>query len=256
MNATLVMLLPLLLGPPSEVESPPLEPGLAFAEGMAERERKTIADEFALALPVACEPMPCVGPACGADERTLALQVSGADRMYVLTFAVRDPALPDPIVAETTCDLCSTDEVVAQMRSELARVCQRVAVLDEERAPEREPEPVLDSGVMETSCPVAKVRRRPVLPGWLAIGTGLALGIAGATLIAIDGAPYRRDCAGANLDALGNCRYRLATAPLGIGFAIVGGVALGTGIGLTVWAYPGGRSREDARAGVSLTWRF
>lgn len=254
MNATLVMLLPLLLGPPSEVESPPLEPGLAFAESMPERERKTIADEFALALPVACEPVPCVGPACGADERTLALRVSGEDRMYVLTFAVRDPALPDPIVAETTCELCSTDEVVAQMRSELARVCQRVGVLDDEPEPELEPDTLAPAPDCRETPPPQ--RRRPAWPGWLGLGTGLVLGIAGATLIAIDGAPYRRDCAGANLDALGNCRYRLATAPLGIGFAIVGGVALGTGIGLTVWAHPSGRSREDARAGVSLTWRF
>jgi hypothetical protein len=201
--------------------------------------------------------MPCIESGCGPEQRTLSLRVVGEDRMYVLTFAVRDPALPEPIVAESSCELCGIDEVVAQMRAELARVCQRVAVLDE---PEPEPEPdVTPSDTVEPACEEQPVRRRPAWPGWLGIGTGLALGIAGATLIAIDGAPYRRQCAGADIDPFGNCRYRLATAPLGIGFAIVGGVALGTGIGLTVWAYPSGRSREaggEARAGVSLTWRF
>jgi hypothetical protein len=251
MNALLVTLLPLLLGPPSEAESTPSEPGLVFADTVPERERKTIADEFALALPVACEPVPCVSE-CGADERTLSLRLSGEDRMYVLSFAVRDPALPDPIVAATTCELCSTGEVVAQMRAELARVCQRVAVLDQEPARE----PMLESEVNETTYRAPVMRQRPAWPGWLGLGAGLALGLVGATLIAIDEAPYRRDCSGANLDALGNCRYRLATAPLGIGLAIVGGVALGTGIGLTVWAHPSGRSGAETRAGVSLTWRF
>jgi hypothetical protein len=91
-------------------------------------------------------------------------------------------------------------------------------------------------------------RPRPSWPGWTSLGLGIALGIAGTALIAIDGREWPGRCSGADVDANGNCRFIYRTMPLGIALAGLGAASLATGVGLTVWAQNGDR-------GATLAWR-
>lgn len=83
---------------------------------------------------------------------------------------------------------------------------------------------------------MARARPRPYWPAWMTLSLGVALGIAGTALIAIDGKEWTGRCAGEDLDVLGNCRYVYATGELGIGLAAAGAASFGTGVGLMIWA--------------------
>lgn len=91
-------------------------------------------------------------------------------------------------------------------------------------------------------------KRRPASPGWSSLAIGIALGIAGTTLIAIDGQDWRGRCSGSNVDADGNCRFVYSTMPFGIALASLGAVSIASGVGLVVWAQQGDR-------GATLAWR-
>jgi hypothetical protein len=91
-------------------------------------------------------------------------------------------------------------------------------------------------------------KRRPASPGWSSLGIGIALGIAGTALIAIDGRDWGGRCSGSNVDASGNCRFVYNTMPLGIALASLGAVSIASGVGLVVWAQQGDR-------GATLAWR-
>lgn len=91
-------------------------------------------------------------------------------------------------------------------------------------------------------------RPHPAWPGWTGIGLGVALGVAGAVLIALDGKEYAAQCSGTNVDALGNCRKLYNTQSLGIALAATGAASFATGVGLLIW------SQQDQR-GVGLAWR-
>ncbi|MCB9702292.1 MAG: PEGA domain-containing protein [Myxococcales bacterium] len=70
--------------------------------------------------------------------------------------------------------------------------------------------------------------------GWALIGAGGTALVSGVALLALDGRPYRNACDGADVDAMGRCRYQYNT--LGVGIAgLAAGVALaGTGVALVV----------------------
>ena len=89
-----------------------------------------------------------------------------------------------------------------------------------------------------------------VWPAWMSIGVGFALGIAGTTLIAIDGKEWQGRCSGADVDANGHCRFVYATRPVGIGLAIGGAAALATGAGLMVWTERAGGRLSGLGVGV------
>jgi hypothetical protein len=91
-------------------------------------------------------------------------------------------------------------------------------------------------------------KRRPAWPGWSSLGIGIALGIAGTALIAIDGQDWRGRCSGSNVDANGNCRFAYSTLPFGIALASLGAVSIASGVGLIVWAQQGDQ-------GATLSWR-
>jgi hypothetical protein len=91
-------------------------------------------------------------------------------------------------------------------------------------------------------------RARPSWPGWVSMGFGFALGIAGTALLAIDGKEWPGRCSGSNIDATGNCRFVYRTRSLGIAFASIGAVSLTAGVGLMVWSQHGDR-------GAGLAWR-
>lgn len=93
-----------------------------------------------------------------------------------------------------------------------------------------------------------KSRARPSWPGWASLGLGVALGIAGTALIAIDGKEWSGRCSGNDIDATGNCRFIYRTRPLGIALASIGAVSLTAGVGLMVWSQHGDR-------GAALAWR-
>jgi hypothetical protein len=89
---------------------------------------------------------------------------------------------------------------------------------------------------------------RPAWPGWSSLGMGIALGIAGTALIAIDGRDWRGRCSGANVDADGNCRFAYRTLPVGIALASLGAASIASGVGLILWAQHGDQ-------GAALSWR-
>jgi hypothetical protein len=91
-------------------------------------------------------------------------------------------------------------------------------------------------------------KHRVAWPGWTSLGFGIALGIAGTALIAIDGHDWRGRCTGANVDANGHCRFVYHTRPVGIALASLGAASLATGVGLIVWAQRGDQ-------GAALAWR-
>jgi hypothetical protein len=91
-------------------------------------------------------------------------------------------------------------------------------------------------------------KHRPAWPGWSSLGLGIALGIAGTALIAIDGQDWRGRCSGSNVDANGNCRFAYTTMPLGVALASLGAVSIASGVGVIVWAQHGDR-------GATLAWR-
>jgi hypothetical protein len=89
---------------------------------------------------------------------------------------------------------------------------------------------------------------RPAWPGWASLGLGIAFGIAGTALIAIDGQEWPGRCSGEDIDPNGNCRFVYRTRPLGITLAGLGAASLASGVGLMVW------SQRDDR-GAALAWR-
>ena len=91
--------------------------------------------------------------------------------------------------------------------------------------------------------------RRPAwISGWAAFGGGVATIAAGATLIAIDGRPYRSDC---RPDADGDCRNLYETKTGGIVALSVGAAATVAAIALVVAS----RHHRD-RAHASSRLRF
>jgi hypothetical protein len=89
---------------------------------------------------------------------------------------------------------------------------------------------------------------RPAWPGWSSLGLGIALGIAGTALIAIDGQDWQGRCSGPNVDANGNCRFAYRTLPAGLALAALGASSIAAGVGLIVWAQHGDQ-------GAALAWR-
>lgn len=84
----------------------------------------------------------------------------------------------------------------------------------------------VDTSIEVSLQPVAPrrdpVTSRRVIAGAVTLGLGLAVAVAGAVLLAIDGDPIRRDC---QADPDGDCRLVHGTATLGIVGVSVGGAA-------------------------------
>jgi hypothetical protein len=70
--------------------------------------------------------------------------------------------------------------------------------------------------------------------GWTALGVGFATAVAGAVLIAIDERPYKKQCSGANIDALDRCRFQYNTLAGGALAATAGVGLIATGVILLV----------------------
>lgn len=98
-----------------------------------------------------------------------------------------------------------------------------------------------------------KRRRAMRISGAALVGVGVAALAAGVTFLVLDERPYESDCSGDNVDGSGNCRQRYNTLVHGAALTAVGGVSLGTGIGLLVAGRKrkGGATGTQARIGLS-----
>lgn len=287
-----------MFAPPTEPErGAEIRVGLGFAETIPSHEQASLRERFEVALPKACEPPPCIED-CGEDQRSLGLLIAGDSRDYTLSWRAWGPRIHEPLITESSCELCSLVEVQDQLAAELAALCARLDALDaapgrvrvsadpdrarvrvDGRDRGRAPwvgelsvgDHTLEVGArgygsqQRTVLVVAGVeeheyfellasRRRPSWPGWMSVGLGVVMGVAGATLVALDDKDWQGRCSGADLDADGSCRFVYATGPLGVGLAIAGGVTITTGVGLLVWAERG--SSTQASAGLGWKGRF
>lgn len=89
--------------------------------------------------------------------------------------------------------------------------------------------------------------------GWGAIVAGFGGVVGGATLMAIDERPIRSDCAGANVDINGTCRWRYATLTGGVSLVAIGAVLIGTGVALLVARRKTFESSSAVRVRPTLT---
>jgi hypothetical protein len=114
-------------------------------------------------------------------------------------------------------------------------------------------------GVVETidaelgPVPVEPPALRPgrIALGWTSLALGVGAGAAGAALLALDERPIRSDCAGANVDADGDCKWRYNTLSGGVVLAIAGLAAITVGaIVIARERLRGKRSRTRPTASV------
>lgn len=128
-------------------------------------------------------------------------------------------------IAET-CAICGLAEATDLLGDLGARIGRKIEVARRSSVVE----------IDEPAKPRSKRRKiaRGVAVGALVLGGGgLA---AGATLMAIDEQPNTSNCSGANIDAAGNCRWRLDTRDAGVAFVAGGAVLVGTAIVLLIVA--------------------
>jgi hypothetical protein len=282
----------LMLAPDSEAVGNASD-GLTFGDEIPRREREAVREQLERALPLACEPPPCVD-ACGPEQTQLSVRIDGASRDYQLSWVARDPRLDEPLTLDSSCPLCGLTELETQITADLGSLCARLQAIDAgpgraqiTTSPARAWLRIdgrrrghtpwageLDAGAHELRIgargygpqtrtlqvfggieervhvqllPVP-TQARPAWPGWLSLGLGVALGVAGTALIALDGKDWPGRCTGSNVDALGNCRYIYNTRGLGIALASVGAASFSAGVGLLVWA-------QQEQRGAGLAWR-
>jgi hypothetical protein len=299
MALMLSLLAVLVFAPPGEgaAERPV---GLEFSKAIPQRDRGPLQDGFTRTLPLACErSTPCVEN-CSEQSSTVGLELDGSDRNYTLRWVATDPRLDEPLVFQSSCELCSLVELEQQFATDLTRVCSQLDALDAGpgqlavssnpsgaqvrvdgqkvgrtpwsgeltagehsielrrigHLPQRHSVAVV--GNVETrehfSLTSSFARQgRPKWPGWTSLGVGIAMAVAGTALISVHGQPWAGRCSGADVDAAGNCRFVLATRPLGITLAVLGAGAIASGVGLMIWAQ---RDPAGTAAGVTLGGRF
>jgi hypothetical protein len=104
--------------------------GLEFSESIPTHDRAPLQDGFARTLPLACErAIPCI-EGCSEEVTTVGLALDGSERNYTLHWVATDPRLDDPMVVDTTCELCSLVELEQQFAVDLTRVCSQIDALD------------------------------------------------------------------------------------------------------------------------------
>jgi hypothetical protein len=104
--------------------------GLEFNDSIPQRDREPLRDSFSRTLPLACEQTtPCVEN-CSDDSPTVGVELDGSDRNYTLRWVATDPRLDDPLVVQSSCELCSLVELEQQIATDLTRVCSQLDALD------------------------------------------------------------------------------------------------------------------------------
>jgi hypothetical protein len=91
--------------------------------------------------------------------------------------------------------------------------------------------------------------------GWTLFALGGAGAVVGGALLGIDERPYRQRCTGADVDAVGRCRFRYDTIAGGSAAVTLGAAAIAVGIGLLVASRKKApRARNGARVRVAPTF--
>lgn len=108
-----------------------------------------------------------------------------------------------------------------------------------------------DTVTLELS-PAPRPHRALTIAGWSALGVGIAVLAGGVPLLVVHDRPYRDRCAGADVDADGDCRFRYDTRTGGAIAVAIGGAAIAGGIALLVRARRPAprRARVGVRGGV------
>lgn len=114
---------------------------------------------------------------------------------------------------------------------------------------------------VEAPAPAPSRRARYAAPlGWSSIALGLGATAGGVALVALDEQPIRSDCAGANVDADGHCKWRYDTLAGGVVLTIAGVAAVVLGaIVVALDRQRGKRSRAQTTAwaqGAGFGLRF
>lgn len=104
--------------------------------------------------------------------------------------------------------------------------------------------------------PVPRKRARLRPWGWVGLGVGLPTLAAGATFLALDGRPAPGDrCAGANVDADGDCKFRYDTLTPGIALTVTGAVLTTAAVAILI-ATARRRGRTSKRRRRFSPWRM
>lgn len=104
--------------------------GLEFSESIPPHDRAPLQDGFAKTLPLACErALPCI-EGCSEEDTTVGLALDGSERNYTLHWVATDPRLEEPLVVNTSCELCSLVELEQQFAVDLTRVCSQIDALE------------------------------------------------------------------------------------------------------------------------------
>jgi hypothetical protein len=97
------------------------------------------------------------------------------------------------------------------------------------------------------------------IAGGVLLGVSVPALVAGSTLLALDGKPYRRRCSGEDVDAQGDCRFRFdSKVHGGVLVGVAAALAIG-GIVMLIQARRAGPRRADARrrahaGGFEVRW--
>ncbi|MEZ4383539.1 MAG: PEGA domain-containing protein [Nannocystaceae bacterium] len=106
---------------------------------------------------------------------------------------------------------------------------------------------------------VVLVRAKRELPlaalGWSAVGAGAVSLVAGVTLLVLDERPYKGQCEGADVDALGRCRYLYDTRGGGIAGVVAGVLLAGGGAALLVASRKSGGKATEQQARLRLHFK-
>lgn len=92
--------------------------------------------------------------------------------------------------------------------------------------------------------------------GWASIGVGAAALGGGLALTFLHDKPYESDCAGDNIDPLGNCRYLWDTKWAGAGTAIAGAALTTLGVAIILSSPKGKTKKLEDDPGVSARVGF
>ncbi len=125
-------LLATLFAPPlsagADKSAPPV--GIEFTSSIPTHDRAPLHDSFVRTLPLACEHLtPCVDD-CSEQDPTVGVELDGSNRNYSLHWVANDPRLEQPLIFDSTCELCSLVELEQQFATDLDRLCTQLDALD------------------------------------------------------------------------------------------------------------------------------
>lgn len=173
------------------------------------------------------------------------VRITGSD--YALVADVQDGEGKSLARKEGSCEICTYEEAAVALRELVAATAKELGPPPDEAvpAPVVEPDPSNEPRKRMSMSP-----KTTQIIAFTAIGVGVAALAGGIALLVIDDNPVKGNCAGANMDADGDCAFRYDTLGGGIGLTVAGVVVAGGGVGLYLWGRKQGKAEPAAE--VSL----